>query len=178
VPERRRRRKLGEVRRFEQLTPVGDVQQRAEHVAADAHQLIRTRHEHGVRADGDDDEDERGKQPSRAACPERPKVDPASGSPLVEEQGGDEEAAQHEEGVDAQEASRRPADAGVVQQHTEHRERPEPVERGLVRERRRPVAVVGARGKLPGLFGLFGLFGFRLGERDRRVHSRLIAPKP
>jgi hypothetical protein len=69
------------------------------------------------------------------ARPERPDVDAAALPPLVDEERRDEEAAEHEECVDAEEPSRRPAHAGVIEEHAQHGEGPEPVERGLILER-------------------------------------------
>ena len=51
-----------------------------------------------------------------------------------DQQRGDEEAAQHEEGVDAEVAADRPRLAGVVEEHGRDREGPDAVERGLVPE--------------------------------------------
>ena len=53
---------------------------------------------------------------------------------LLEQQPGDQEAAEHEEDVDAQEAALGPGHVGVEQHHGRHGERPEPVELGSIAE--------------------------------------------
>ena len=52
----------------------------------------------------------------------------------MDEERRDEEAAQHEEGVDTEVAAGHPVDARVVQQHATDGEGAEPVERGLILE--------------------------------------------
>src|SRR5690606_13387447 len=78
----------------------------------------------------------RGEQAAGPATPEPDEVDRAGAGPLVEEQRGDEEARQGEERRDAEEPPAGPAEPAVEDEHRDDEHRPEPVERGLVAERR------------------------------------------
>ena len=92
-------------------------------------------------------EDQRGQEPAGASHPERAERDASGRRELAEQQRGDEEAGEHEEHVDADEPGRRVRVAGVEQDHRDHGERADAVERRLVGERRRAVvAAVGAFG--------------------------------
>ena len=79
-----------------------------------------------------------------------------------EQQRGDQVAADHEEDVDAEEAARHPADPGVVEEHRQHRDRPQGVDARHVGEASvlrpadrlsvaRPAACVSAVGTPPTL---------------------------
>ena len=135
VPQRRRLRELVEVRLpREDEPPVRDVAERGERVGPDAVELTGRREHAGVHHDADHHQEQRGEQPPGAAHPERLQVDASPPRPLGDEQRGDEEAAQHEERVDAEEPADRPRLTGVVEEHGRDREGPDAVERGLVAE--------------------------------------------
>ena len=92
------------------LVPVREVEERAEHVAAGvAEVLAREDRREDERPEHDDDEG--GQQPTRTSQPEAAQVDPVSRLPLDEQQRGDEVAAEDEEEVDTEEAARQPVDA-------------------------------------------------------------------
>ena len=75
-----------------------------------------------VDPDAAEDEEERGEQPPGAAHPERSQRDAPARAPLAHEQARDEEPAQHEEEVDAEEAAGRDVRSEVVEHDGEHRD--------------------------------------------------------
>ena len=115
-------------------TPVRGVAQRRERVGAKLVELVSGRQHRGVGAHRRDDHEHGGEQPPAPPQPEGAEVDRASAVPFREEQGGDQEAGEDEERVDAQEPALHPRDMSVVQQHCDDGERAHPVERGLVGE--------------------------------------------
>ena len=134
VPQQRRPRERLEVRLVgEDLVPVVDVEERRDRVGPRRGQVARAedRHrEHGQR----DDEERRGEQPPRPPRPERREVDAPRRLALGEQQRRDEEPAQDEEQVHAEEAARQPARPGVVQHDARDGDRADPVEGGDVRQ--------------------------------------------
>ena len=73
--------------------------------------------------------DQRGQQPSGPADPEPGQVYPAGAAEFVEKQRGDQESAQHEEHVDADESAGDAGDASVVGQHQCDGQRADAVQR-------------------------------------------------
>ena len=135
VAQRRRLRELVEVGLAgEDEAPVRDVAEGGDRVAADAVELAGSREHSGVHDDADHHEEQRGQQPLRPPHPEPLEIDAPAVRPLGDEQGRDEEAAQDEEGVDAQVPPDRPALTGVVEEHRRDREGADAVERRLVPE--------------------------------------------
>ena len=64
------------------------------------------------------------------------QVDRAAAAALLEQQRRDEEAGDDEEHLDPDPPTLHPREPGVVQDHRDHRQRPQPVEAGLVAEPR------------------------------------------
>ena len=163
VLERRRPAEGVEVRLLgEDQEPVGRVGERCDDVAAEAGQLVRDDHR-GVDRHRGQHREQRGQE---AAGPPHPEVRPVDGFgalPLLDEQGRDEEAADDEEDLDAQEAAGDPRHVGVVEQHRQHRDGPEAVEGWLVAE------------PAPAARGLVGATG--RGGRRERGHHELRVPQ-
>ena len=114
--------------------PVGHVEQRGQHVAPQGGELARGGHEV---AEGDDAEQaqQRGRhQPAVATPPEVPEADGPGTRVLPDEQQGDQEAREREEGRDPEEASLRPREPVVEQQHGQHREAPQAFDAGQERD--------------------------------------------
>jgi hypothetical protein len=115
----------------EHEVPVGHVPQRREHVCPQPRDLA-GQEQDGVRKRNDEHQVERGQKPPRSPEPESLQVDRAAGSPLREQQGGDEVSAQHEEDLNPEEPPGYPRDPGVVEEHGDDSERTQPVETGHV----------------------------------------------
>ena len=111
--------------------PVGHVDRRSEHLAQMRGELIAERHD---RVDGGHGEDqrERRQQAARAADPERAQVDAPLPFELRHQQRRDQEPADDEEHIDAEEPRRQPEHPGVIKHDGCHRERADAVERGQV----------------------------------------------
>ena len=144
VLEQRRAPRALEVREVaEDEEPVLDVEQRGddlapqlvEHVGEEQDGVDRHHEEHG---------EERGEEAAGPPVPEPLQPDPAVLLPVGQQQARDQVAADHEEHVDAEEATRDPPLVGVVQQDGDDRDRAEAIERGDVPETRR---VLGRRGR-------------------------------
>ena len=149
VLQRRGLRELREVRLArEDETPVRDVPERGERVAADGVDLARRREQRRVGHDAGHHDEQRGQQPSGSPQPEALQVDAPLPVPLRDQQRRDQEAAQHEEGVDAQVAADHPGLARVVEQHRGDREGTDPVQGGLVAEARRRAPAAAPRRRL------------------------------
>jgi hypothetical protein len=120
----------------EHVGPVGQVEQRGgdRDLRRQRHRVAQRRQHqrHGQR----DHEQQRRQQPQRAAGPERPQVDPPGAVELGEQQGGDEEPADHEEDVDPGEAAVR-GGRGVEEDDGTDRERAQPVEGRVPLHKRR-----------------------------------------
>ena len=111
--------------------PVGHVDGRCQHLAEMRDELIAKDDD---RIDGGDGEDqrERRQQAARAADPERAQVDALLPIELRHQQRRDQEPADHEEHINAEEPGRQPEHPGVVEHHGGHRERADAVERRQV----------------------------------------------
>ena len=118
----------------EHRPPVRDVADRRQGVAAQLVELLRLGDHDGVDGNAREHEEERGQEASGASGPEGDEADPALRPPLVQKQAGDQKAAEHEEGVDAEEAAARPGHAGVIGQHRQNGQRAHAIERGMIRE--------------------------------------------
>jgi hypothetical protein len=145
----RQRPRVSEVQQRQQWVvlddevPVEPVQRRpqrldAHEVRDPAGQVDRRVQEHRQEHDR-----ERGQEPERAPCVERAQADARAALVLLDQQRRDQEPAEDEEDVDAEEAAvhveRRAADQGGVEQHDgEHGDGPHAVERGPVAEVERP----------------------------------------
>ena len=150
----------------EDLVPVVDVEERGDRVAARPHGVRGQEDRRHERGDGDDQERGR-QQAARAPEPELEQVDAAGGRALGDQQRRDQEAAEHEEHVDAEEPARRDRHAAVVEQHRADRDRADTVEGGDVRQS----AVLLTAGSAGGRGGLRGVHRgvARLGRNAFRV---------
>ena len=88
--------------------------------------------EHRVRDDEHQEQQQRREQAPRAPQPERAERDAAGVLALAEQQRRDEEPAEDEEEVDAEEATLRPVEPAVVAEHADDRERAQSVECRLI----------------------------------------------
>ena len=129
---------LLEVRRAaDDQVPVGDVGQRREDLRLQVAELAAV--EQGDEGDGDrEQQPQGGEQASTATDPEVPEVDPSLAGLLADEQRRDQVAADHEEDLDAEEATLHPTEAGVVGDDREDGDRPDAVDAGQVAETRTP----------------------------------------
>ena len=129
VLQRRRRPALREVvRALQRPAPVARPQRCRDRVPAQRSDRIRN--EQRARRDHRDDHDERrGQQPPGTACPEPAEVDPSRDYQLVVEQGRDQEAAEDEEDIDADKATRQERDTGVSGEHRQDGKSTDTVER-------------------------------------------------
>jgi hypothetical protein len=132
VLQQRRAPEAGEVRvRGEDLVPVVDVEDRGQRVDPELSEIggeERRHHDHA-----DDDHGHRGGQQAPSPCAPEPEQVQRAGAPVLgQQQRCDQVAAEDEEDIDAEEPARQPRDAGVVQQHAGHRDRPDPVQAGGV----------------------------------------------
>ena len=117
----------------EDEVPVGEVGERGDRVAAQLVDPVRLDDRGDDHRHRDEDADRR-QQPPRPPHPEAPQPHVAAAAELAQQQRGDQVAADHEEDVDAEEAARQPADAGVVEEDGEDRQRPQRVDPGEVGE--------------------------------------------
>ena len=105
---------------------------------------------------------QRREEPPGPTGPELPQADGQPGGPLAEEQRGDQEARQHEEDVDGEEAAGQgPA---VIRHHAQHRQRPQSVEGRHEPEADGPTAGHHGRGR-----GIAPPPGGRVDARTHRV---------
>jgi len=149
--------------------PVGDIGERRQTILRDVFRIDLAAHEERVGAHRGQHQEQRGKQPPRSAPPERRECDAGGSLPLVDEQTGDEETAEDEEQVDAQEPARRDARGEVVQDDRGDRHASQAVERPEMKEPRRARGCHGRdhRGRLRRRFAVEPDGpGGRLGERD------------
>ena len=111
--------------------PVGDVSDSGEHFAEVGEQLVA---EHGDGVEGGDGkhERERGQEAAGTAGPEGAEVHAVAALALADQQGGDQEAADDEEDINAEEAAGEPGFVGVEDDDGEHGEGADAVERGQV----------------------------------------------
>ncbi len=145
------------------VDPVRDIGQCGRQVA-----LLMAR---GIRCQRDDQQRrpdehrEQGRQQApRPADVEAAQVRRAGARGGIQEQGGDEEAGQHEEDVDAEEAPRRPRQVCVIGEDGQDGDRAQPVQRRLIAEPAAPN---------PGLRGSpLGGSRLRPGRRARRMLQR------
>ena len=107
--------------------PVGYVDRRGQHLAKMRDELIAEDDDRVDRGDGEDQR-ERRQQAARAADPERAQVDALLPIELRHQQRCDQEPADDEEHIDAEEPGRQPEHPGVVEHHRGHRERADTVE--------------------------------------------------
>ncbi len=181
VPQRAHRRlqELVDVRlpRRDEV-PVRDVPERRQPVDGEALAVDLIVEQQRVDADDREEQQQRGHEAARPPRPERPERDRVRPAPLVDEQARDQEAAEDEEEVDAEEPARRDVGREVVQDHGEHGQAAQPVERAKVREPR--------SASLTGLIGggTSRCGGIRLGGRvrpattgQRRVGDRASVPE-
>ena len=146
VLEQRRPLEAGEVRAVGQdLRPIPDVCERREGVGAYPRRLVRHEGDRHHQADGDHEERRR-QQAARPPHPEPAQIDAAGRVELAQEQRRDQEPAEDQEQVDAEEAAGKPRHAAVVQQHAGHGERAQAVERRHVRQRGRSGIAKGLHG--------------------------------
>jgi len=130
VLQRGRGTSLGEVVRLRRgEAPVRDPAECREGVVAQAADRVR-REEAPPQCHRGDQDRQRRQQPASAPRPERPQVHPARTPMLVQQQRGDEEAAQYEEDVHADEPAGQAWHSSVVGQDGKHREGAHAVERG------------------------------------------------
>ena len=113
---------------LEDQPPVADVGQRGPDVALQPPGLIggQERHRH---PDRDQQDEQRRQQAEGPSLPERDHVEPLVSPPLGQQEGGDEEAADDEEHVDAEESAPGPRHVGVVGEHRRDGQGPQAVQR-------------------------------------------------
>ena len=120
------------------LAPVAGVEERPRIVPAQLGELaVRPGDERPHRDDGEHDE-QGGEQTTGAPQPERRQIDGAAAAALLEQQRRDQEPGDDEEHLDPDPPTLHPREPGVVQDHRDNRQRPQPVEAGLVAEPRPP----------------------------------------
>ncbi len=135
MAQRRRRQVLIEVGNAgEDGPPVGDVGDGGQGVAANPSQLERAGEGGGVEGDAEEHEEERREKAPGAAAPKGDESDASVSSPLGEKEAGNEEAAEDEEGVDAEEAAAGPGHVGVVGENSGDGQRADAIERRLIGE--------------------------------------------
>ena len=130
--DRRRGRRLEVVRARLDVAPVGDVEEGGDGVLAEPGEGATRRQQGGVEPGGGDHQQERGQEAAGPARPEPSEVDGAGAAALVEQERRDQQPAQDEEGVDAEEPALGPGHPTVEQQHGDDGDAPDPVERGHV----------------------------------------------
>jgi hypothetical protein len=127
VVERRGRREAGEVGDVvEDQPPVVEVAGGAQRGGAEVGRLVRADQRHPGHHHGEHQE-EAGEQAAGAGSPERLQPDPAFVH-LVEQDVGDQVAAEGEEHTHAEQPAFGPAEFEVVEDHADHRDRAQPVE--------------------------------------------------
>ena len=132
-------------------SPIGDIPHGGEEIATQPVPNHIGGEGHGIPGHEDHDWDERRKQPTGPPKPEVGQVHAPGHLMLAQEQGGDEEARQDEEDIDAEEATRQPVHPAVVEQHTQDGQRADaiqtrPVRQAPARVRRHTQALRGKRG--------------------------------
>ena len=164
------RRRLGRqvevVGAGEDEVPVGHVEQRGQRVEPQVDELVGGGEDLGVDGHPEQHHQQGRQQAAGPPGPELPEVDGEALAPLPDQQRGDQEARQHEEHVDGEEAAaedRRPA---VVHHHPEHRQGPQAVEGGDEAEADRTAASPGGRHR-----GGTGSLARRVGSRAHRRAS-------
>ena len=134
-PEVQQRRRCGEGAEVrltrEDEVPVDDVPQRRQDVDPELVETERWRQHRGVHQDGAEHHEQRGEEPPRPAGPEAREIDAGRPVPLADQQPGDEEARQHEEGVEREDTARSEV-PGVHRDREPDGEPPPAVERGPV----------------------------------------------
>ena len=117
--------------------PVGRVRQRRQDLRPQLGRVV-TEEEHHDDAGAGQQEVERGQEPAGPAGVEAAHTDGARTVVLLQEEHGDQVAADDEEDVDAEEATGQPGHVRVVQQDGHDRERPQAVEARQVARTDRP----------------------------------------
>ncbi len=119
---------------LEDEVPVGHIGETGERIAAQRGDFGR-QEDDGVQKRAGDEREERRKQSARAPAPEGEHVDAArAAAALGKQQRSDEVAADHEENIDAEEASPEQADISVVDEDGGHREGAQAIDRRNVGE--------------------------------------------
>ena len=131
--QRRARHRLEVGRVAVDERPVGHVAEGGEDVATEPTHLV-GHHHRGEGDHGEEQEDQCREETAGTPHPEPFHVEPAEAADVRHQQRGDEEAADHEEDVDPQEPGGEPADLEVVEDHGDHRHRPDAVEPGHHRQ--------------------------------------------
>ncbi len=109
------------------LDPVGAEGHRPEGLPADVDQQVAA--DQAGRGDADHHDGDQGRQQaSGPAQPELRQVDPAAAGDLAQQQGGDQEAGEHEEDVDPEEAAGQHGRGEVEDQDADDRERADAVQ--------------------------------------------------
>ena len=127
------RRVAGEVRHVaEDLAPVAHVEHRPRDVAAQLRALLGRSGQRRPDRDEEDHGEERRQEPLGSTHPEPAERDTAVAVVFLEQQRRDQEPGHDEEHLDAEEPAVHPREPGVVQQHDDDRQGPQPVERRLV----------------------------------------------
>ncbi len=133
------------------LVPVGDVAEAGDDVAAEQTERLALE-DRGVDHQQNEHEEQRRQEPPGAAQPELLQVDAAALLVLADQQQRDQVAADHEEHLDAEEATGQPAVVRVVDHHGDDGHRAHPVETRQVRQARdrlaRRVPLEWARGQI------------------------------
>ena len=125
--------------------PVRDVEDRREGVADDVGRGQDPGHDRHDDADDGDEQEQRRQEPPGATGPEPTEPDRPASTPLLNQQRRDEEAREHEEGVDAVEAARHRVEPGVEGDDGEHRQGPDAVQAPDVAQRRAGPGCVSVR---------------------------------
>ena len=102
--------------------PVGNVEDRPQGIAAEVRVAATSRSEPDEERTEAHHEEQRRQEASGPSRPERDQGDGFGVAKLLDQKGGDEEAREHEEAVDAEEAGWQPGDPSVVEEHTDDRE--------------------------------------------------------
>jgi hypothetical protein len=172
----------GEVAAGRDEAPVANVEQTPQQVSAEAGPAEHRGRGQGPHADDEEDQQRGRHEAGHPAGPEAGEVDPAVRHDVAQQQGGDEEAGQNEEDVDAEEAARHPRDPEVEEDDQRHREGPDAVQ-GVDAFRRLRRRVVGASQEPRGVARVArgALSGGRRRERHERNSARatsVLVPNP
>ena len=112
--------------------PVGHVEQGCQRGTAKVADLVGRGNEEGPATDGQQHQVERGQQPTRSSSEELREGDASGAVNLAEQDAGDEEAGQHEEQVDTEEAAGQPVGAHVIRNDASYGQCAHAVEGGNV----------------------------------------------
>ena len=131
------------------LVVVRHVEQAGDHIAAQLPERLGLEHR-GPRDDDRHHREQRRQQAARPAHPELPQRDAIRALPFGDQQQRDQVAGDHEEHLDAEEATGQPVAVGVVHHHRDHGERAHPVETRKVRDSTDVRGVLAFDGLTPG----------------------------